>query len=170
MTTHTLTTSLWLPVGRDEVFSFFADAFNLQAITPPWLKFSVQTPRPIAMHTGALIDYHLRVRGLPLRWQSEITLWDPPFCFVDEQRRGPYRSWIHEHSFEAIGGGTLCRDEVHYALPGGPLINWLLVRRDVEQIFAFRQKFLRSHFCAGVSASPLDFTRPGRMAATNSSP
>jgi ligand-binding SRPBCC domain-containing protein len=146
MTTHTLNVALWLPVGRDEVFSFFADAFNLEAITPPWLKFSVLTPGPIAMRAGTLIDYRLRVHGLPLRWRSQITVWDPPFRFVDEQRRGPYRRWIHTHSFEEIDGGTLCRDEVHYAVPGGRFIHWLLVRRDVERIFAYRQDVVRHRF------------------------
>ncbi len=89
------------------------------------------------------IDYRLRVHEIPVRWQSEITVWDPPFRFVDEQRHGPYRQWIHTHEFEERYGGTLCRDHVAYAVPGGALLNWLLVRRDVEQIFSYRKAALQ---------------------------
>jgi ligand-binding SRPBCC domain-containing protein len=146
MTHHTFASELWLPSPRNEVFSFFADASNLERITPPWLKFQILTPGPITMRAGALIDYRLRVHGLPIRWQTEITAWEPPFRFVDEQRRGPYRRWIHTHTFQARDGGTLCTDEVRYAVPGGRLINWLLVRRDVAAIFAYRATVLRAHF------------------------
>ena len=141
-----LETELWLPHRRDEVFRFFADAFNLETLTPPWLKFEVLTPRPIEMRVGLQIDYRLRLRGLPLRWRSEITAWEPPGRFVDEQRRGPYRAWIHEHTFEDQDGGTLTRDQVHYAVIGGQLVNRLLVRRDVEKIFLFRREKLRGLF------------------------
>src|SRR5579871_2259342 len=107
MTIHTFTTELWLPRDRPAVFSFFADAHNLETLTPPWLNFEVLTPRPIEMRAGAKIDYQLRVHGIPLRWQSEITAWQPPSQFVDAQRRGPYRQWIHTHTFEEKNGGTL---------------------------------------------------------------
>jgi len=100
------------------------------------------------MHLGTLIDYKLRVHGLPLKWRSEITTWEPPTCFVDEQRRGPYRTWIHEHRFEESGKGTLCTDFVRYSVFGGAVVNWLFVRRDVEQIFAFRTGQLRQLFGA----------------------
>lgn len=142
MKTHVFRAEQWLPQPRSSVFSFFADARNLEAITPPWVNFEIRTPTPIAMRAGALIDYRLRVHGVPLRWQSEITVWDPPFRFVDEQRHGPYRQWVHTHEFEERYGGTLCRDQVVYAVPGGPLVNWLLVRRDVERIFAYRKTAL----------------------------
>lgn len=151
MTLHTLRAECWLPEKRERVFSFFADAHNLGAITPPWLQFSVITPAPIQMRAGALIDYRLRVRGFPLRWQTEITCWEPPFRFVDEQRRGPYRRWVHTHTFEEQDGGTLCRDHVDYAVPGGSLIHRLLVRRDVDQIFAYRQRAMRLKFPFEVS-------------------
>jgi hypothetical protein len=160
MTTHTLNAAVWLPVGRDEVFSFFADAFNLEAITPQWLKFSVLTPGPIAMRAGTVIDYRLQVHGLRLRWQSEITVWDPPFRFVDEQRQGPYRCWIHTHSFEEMDGGTLCRDEVHYVVPGGRFINWLFVRRDVERIFACREDLVRRRFSSVPAPQPRPIAAP----------
>jgi ligand-binding SRPBCC domain-containing protein len=142
----TLEAELWLPRRREEVFPFFADAFNLEALTPPWLKFEVLTPRPIEMRAGLRIDYRLRLRGLPLRWQSEITAWEPPCRFVDEQRRGPYRAWIHEHTFAERDGGTLAQDVVRYGVIGGRLVNTLFVRRDVERIFRYRQKKLREVF------------------------
>ncbi len=110
MKIFTFTTQLWLPRRRDEVFAFFADAHNLQILTPDWLNFKILTPRPIAMRAGALIDYKLRLRGIPIRWRTKITEWQPPFSFQDEQLRGPYRQWIHRHWFEEKDGGTLCRD------------------------------------------------------------
>lgn len=137
-----LTAKQFVPLPRAEVFEFFADAGNLQAITPPWLHFEVLTPTPIAISQGTLIDYRLRLRGIPLRWQSEISAWDPPFRFVYEQVRGPYKSWRHEHTFEEQLGGTLCGDSVDYVVPGGRLINWLIVERDIRKIFAFRQSAL----------------------------
>ncbi len=130
----------------EEVFQFFADAGNLEQLTPPWIRFRVLTPQPIEMRAGALIDYRLRLRGLPLRWQSEITAWEPPHRFVDEQRRGPYAFWRHEHRFEPCPEGTRVSDDVHYGVPGGALIHALLVRRDVERIFRFRQEALARLF------------------------
>jgi len=130
------------------VFPFFADAFNLERITPPLLRFRVVTPRPIAMREGTRIDYRLRIHGVPVRWQSEITVWEPPFRFVDEQRRGPYQLWSHEHTFVERDGGTLCRDVVTYAAPGGPLVHRLLVGPDVRKIFAYRREALAGLFGA----------------------
>lgn len=138
-----LHSELWLPRLRPEIFPFFADARNLEAITPPWLGFSILTPGPIRMRRGTLIDYRLRLRGIPLRWRSEITAWEPTIRFVDEQRRGPYLLWVHEHGFEERNGGTLVTDHVRYAVPGGTLIHRLFVRRDVEAIFAFRRRKLQ---------------------------
>ena len=134
---------LWLPRPVETVFAFFSDANNLQAITPPWLNFEILTPPPIQLRAGALIDYRLRIRGVPLRWQTKITVWEPPHRFVDEQKRGPYRQWIHEHTFAAKDSGTQCTDQVHYAVPGGSLVHRLFVRRDVETIFAHRQAKMR---------------------------
>ena len=145
---HLLRAELWLPQGPGEVFPFFADARNLEAITPPWVRFSIVSRQPIEMTVGTRIDYRLRVHGLPLRWRSEITGWKPPFWFVDEQRRGPYRLWIHTHEFIAKDGGTLCRDEVEYAVPGGSLVNRLFVRQDLKRIFAYRQEAIIRHFHA----------------------
>lgn len=148
MTVHEYRAELWLPYPREEVFAFFSDAANLQKITPPWLSFEIVTPTPVAMHPGALIDYRLRVRGIPLRWRSEITEWHPPERFVDEQRRGPYRQWHHEHEFFEKDGGTLATDRVLYAVPFDWLTHRFLVRPDVERIFAYRQEKLRERFPA----------------------
>jgi ligand-binding SRPBCC domain-containing protein len=138
----------WLPVPRERLFPFFADVTNLEAITPPFLRFEVLTP-DVEVRAGAIIDYKLRVHGIPLRWRSEITVWEPPHRFVDEQRRGPYRRWHHEHRFEEKDDGTLCIDTVDYAVLGGALIETLFVRRDVERIFAFRQTKLQELFGNG---------------------
>ena len=142
----TLTTEQWLPRPLPEVFAFFSEAGNLDTLTPPWLCFEILTPRPIEMKVGALIDYRLRIRGVPIRWQSEITAWQPPHRFVDEQRRGPYRVWHHEHTFVERDGDTLVGDRVRYAVFGGALVERLFVRRDITTIFAYRQKKLTELF------------------------
>lgn len=135
-----------LPRPLDEVFAFFAEASNLEELTPPWLAFDIVTERPIEMSEGTLIDYRLRVRGLPLRWRSEITVWDPPHRFVDEQRKGPYRLWHHEHRFEPDGAdATRVIDRVDYAVWLDPLVH-PFVRRDVEKIFDYRQERLGELF------------------------
>ncbi len=137
---------LWLPLSPAEIFPFFADAANLETLTPPWLNFKILTPTPIAMHEGTLIDYRLRVHGMPVRWRTRISAWEPPHRFVDEQLRGPYRQWIHEHTFEPRDGGTLCRDVVRYAVPLDLLMHGLLVRPDITKIFAYREQALKKHF------------------------
>lgn len=146
MRIHEFETEIRLPRARDEVFAFFADATNLDAIIPPWLNFRTITPAPIEMHEGTLIDYQLRVRGFPLRWRSKITAWEPPIRFVDEQVRGPYRVWIHEHTFEERDGATLVRDRVRYAVPFDFLVHAWFVRPDIERIFAYRAEKLRARF------------------------
>ncbi|MEI7733539.1 MAG: SRPBCC family protein [Verrucomicrobiota bacterium] len=147
-------TELWLPLSPEELFPFFADAANLDAITPPWMHFHIVTPPPITMREGALIDYKLRVRGVPLRWRTRISAWQPPHRFVDEQLRGPYRQWIHEHTFEARDGGTLTRDVVRYAVPFDFILHGWLVRPDVEKIFRYRARALQQRFGKGGKATP----------------
>ena len=141
-----LETEIWLPRPRAEVFPFFADAANLERITPPWLHFEIASGGPVEMGVGATLDYRLRVHGLPIRWRSEITAWEPPFRFVDEQRRGPYRLWHHTHTFTERDGGTAVHDRVRYAVLGGVLVQKLLVERDVRTIFGYREKVLRELF------------------------
>jgi ligand-binding SRPBCC domain-containing protein len=136
----------WLPRTLDEVFPFFADARNLEELTPPWLRFDVVTPEPIPMIVGTTIDYRLAWRGIPLRWTSEIAAWEPPHRFIDRQLRGPYRLWHHEHRFEVGENGTKVIDEVDYAVGGGAIANHLGVARDIEKIFAFRSARLRELF------------------------
>jgi ligand-binding SRPBCC domain-containing protein len=143
-----LQTSLFVPRPLPEVFAFFADAGNLQRITPPWVDFRIETPPPIAMHAGALIDYRLRVRGVPVRWRTEITDWQPPHRFVDTQLRGPYWRWVHTHRFREAPGGTVVEDDVDYAVPGGWLVDRLFVQRDVRAIFLHRQRAILDAFGA----------------------
>jgi len=135
-----------LPAPLERVFAFYSDAANLERITPPWLRFEIVTPSPVAMERGAVIDYRIRVRGLPMGWRSEITHWEPPYRFVDVQRRGPYRSWIHTHSFEQTDKGTIVRDHVRYAVPGGALVQKLFVAPDIQRIFSYRKERLAEIF------------------------
>ncbi|MEQ8791859.1 MAG: SRPBCC family protein [Pirellulaceae bacterium] len=139
---YRLTTELRVPAPIDEVFPFFADALNLEEITPPWLNFRVLTTPPIEMRVGTLIDYKLRLHGVPVRWRTRISDWEPPHRFVDEQLRGPYRLWRHEHTFKALGEETLIRDQVDYRVPGGAIVHRLLVGRDVRMIFEYRHELL----------------------------
>ncbi len=138
---HVLEREQRLPATPQDVFEFFADAHNLERITPPLLRFRVITPPPIAMGTGALIRYRLRVRGVPVSWLTAIEEWAPPHRFTDVQLRGPYALWRHTHTFEADGGETVMRDVVRYRIGFGPLgelAHRLVVRRDLERIFDFR--------------------------------
>ena len=135
----------------DEVFPFFADAHNLERLTPKFLQFNVLTPRPIPMESGCIINYKLKVRGIPIRWKTTILDWDPPHQFVDNQDSGPYALWHHTHTFEPTedGTGTICTDTVRYKPKGwilAPLINRFFVQRDVENIFRYRFKMLEEIF------------------------
>lgn len=142
----TLESCLYLPRPVEMIFPFFADAANLEVLTPPWLRFEILTPLPILMRPGAIIEYRIRLHGIPLRWLTEITAWEPPNRFVDEQRRGPYRQWIHEHTFIPRGDGTEVRDFVRYKVPGGRLVHFFFVRPDVRKIFAYRALQLQKLF------------------------
>ncbi|MCA9310239.1 MAG: SRPBCC family protein [Phycisphaerales bacterium] len=143
---YLLETGVLLPRRREEIFPFFADARNLEELTPSYLRFEIVTPPPIEMAEGCIIDYRLKVHGIPLKWKTEITAWEPSERFKDEARRSPYRWWRHEHRFEERDGGTWCTDRVEYAVPGGPLIHTLFVKRDVRRIFEFRQQKLLALF------------------------
>ena len=147
--THLFETTMHLPLARPEVFDFFAEAQNLERITPPELRFRI-TRAPEAIREGALIEYTLRLFGVPFGWRTEIATWDPPNLFVDQQLRGPYRIWHHTHTFtdapEASGApGTRIHDAVRYALPLWPVgeVALPLVRAQVRRIFAYRERAIR---------------------------
>src|SRR4051794_6730186 len=143
MRTYTLVREQVLPGTPREVFPFFADARNLEAITPPLLKFEVVTPGEIPMRVGTLIQYRLTLRGLGIDWLTSIQEWEPPHRFVDVQVRGPYQLWHHTHDFAPHPEGTLMRDTVRYAIgfgPFGQLAARAFVHRDVQNIFDFRRE------------------------------
>jgi ligand-binding SRPBCC domain-containing protein len=146
---HTLTMRQWLPLSPEELFPFYGDATNLERITPSFLRFRVVTPRPIVMGEGTMIDYEIRLHGIPVRWRTKITAWDPPHGFRDEQVRGPYVFWRHTHLFEGEGDGTMTTDRVEYIVPGGVFAPWvhrLAVKDDVQSIFRYRGKVLAELF------------------------
>ncbi len=142
MRTYFFETEQWVGAGLDETFAFFADAENLEAITPPFLHFRVLTQLPITMGEGVLIDYRLRLHGMPARWVTRIEEWSPGQGFVDRQLSGPYPHWVHRHRFEAGRGGTWVRDRVDYALAFDPLsrpVHAFYVRPTIQRIFAYRR-------------------------------
>jgi ligand-binding SRPBCC domain-containing protein len=143
---HALRTTVRLPLARSEVFAFFSDATNLAVITPPELAFRIDTPLPIEMREGALIDYTIGLYGIPMHWRTRITGWTPGVEFRDEQLRGPYALWQHTHTFrDDPAGGTVIDDEVRYRLPLAPLaeIAHPLVRRQLRRIFTYRTEAVR---------------------------
>ena len=146
MRIHLLERSQRVELPIEKAFAFYGDERNLEPMTPPWLHFAVTSPRPVAMEAGALLEYRLRLHGVPIRWRTRIETWEPPLGFVDYQEKGPYALWEHTHLFEADGdGATVIRDRVRYALPLGPLggiAHRLFVRRDLERIFDFRRDTL----------------------------
>jgi ligand-binding SRPBCC domain-containing protein len=161
-----LETEIWLSRSSEEVFAFFSDALNLEVLTPPWLHFRVLTPGPIVMRKGAQIDYRIRWRCLPLKWRTEISEWEPPHRFVDRQVRGPYRQWVHEHTFERHVGGTLMRDRVEYLAPLRliePVVHRLIVAPDVRRIFDYRTQKMQELFgpARREGSSPVSASRSG---------
>ena len=154
---HVLERDQLIPREREDVFAFFSDAFNLEAITPPWLGFRVVTPGPIEVSAGRLIEYRLKLHGLRVNWLTRIEIWEPGRRFVDTQVRGPYRLWRHTHLFEDHPGGTLVRDRVSYEIPLGPLgelARLLIVRRDLERIFDHRRLAVAERLGAEVQLNP----------------
>jgi uncharacterized protein len=133
----------WIQRPIDEVFAFFADAHNLEEITPPWLGFKILSMSTDSIEEGTIIRYRLRLHGIPVQWRTNICEWNPPYSFVDEQKRGPYKKWRHTHKFEAHGSRTKMIDQVQYSLPLGILgriVHSLKVRKDVSRIFDYRRE------------------------------
>ncbi len=149
MKIHTLQKEQIISQPLSTVFSFFDQPENLSLLTPKSMRFIILTPSPIQMKTGAEIDYRIWLMGIPLKWKTLITLYEPPFRFVDEQVKGPYQYWHHLHTFKDLGGRTLMQDEVRYALPYGPLgemAHCLWVKRQLNTIFDFRYKKIEELF------------------------
>ena len=133
----------------NKVFLFFSKPENLEQITPPNLNFSIITPRPIEMKQGLLIDYKVRIKGIPVRWRSLISSYEPPYSFIDQQIEGPYSTWIHNHTFEEKDGGTLVTDHVKYQIPFGlfgRIAHFIFVAKDLKNIFDYREKTISSVF------------------------
>lgn len=146
---YELTDHFHVSADLDRTWDFFSSAKNLATITPPWLRFTVQSKQPIEMRCDALLDYTIRWAGLPVRWRTMITDWNPPRSFSDMQIRGPYAQWFHQHDFApAEDGGTICHDRVIYALPFGPLgraIHATVVRRQLIDIFNYRRRAIAEY-------------------------
>lgn len=142
---HVLSVSTFIPRPRSEVFAFFSDAENLEKITPVQLRFEMITPAPVHMAVGVLIDYRLRLFGVPFHWRTRIAQWNPETSFVDEQLKGPYASWAHTHSFADVEGGTAVTDSVRYKLPLFPFgeIALPLMRLQLKYIFRYRTDRIR---------------------------
>jgi ligand-binding SRPBCC domain-containing protein len=128
-----------VPRPKEEVFKFFADAKNLNLLTPPWLHFQFATPLPATMEIGVRLAYRIRLHMIPIGWESEITVWNPPDEFCDIQIRGPYKKWIHSHTFETYGTGTVMTDHITYQVLGGFAVNWAFVSRDLKRVFDYRR-------------------------------
>ena len=122
-----------------ETFGLLSDARALNALTPRWFDLQILSDRPGEMYVGKEFAYRLRWRGLPFRWHSRVTAWEPPSYFAYEQSRGPFRSFLHEHSFFDGLGSTWVTDRVIYRPPGGGLVDGLIVGAELDRIFTFRK-------------------------------
>ena len=149
MTPHVLIRKTVIKKNIEHLFDFFSKAENLNSITPPLLGFKIITPLPVEMKKGTIIDYKIKLNGIPFSWRTEITKWDPPFLFEDTQIKGPYKIWIHEHRFDEKEGMTIMTDTVRYLSPGGIfefIPHNLMVKKKVEFIFDYREKVLNELF------------------------
>ena len=149
MQPHSLTAETKLYGTIQEVFDFFSKPENLNKVMPTALRLNILTPLPLDMKLGSLIDYRVVLSGIPFFWRTLITHWEPPYKFIDEQLKGPYVFWHHEHSFEQKEGYTLMHDKVHFLSPGGflePVINKYFVEPKVKQIFAHRGEIFKQVF------------------------
>ena len=145
MKNHVFKTSFELPLAIDEVFDFFSDATNLEKITPPELQFNIRSPGPIVIQQGTQIDYRLKLWGIPFSWRTEITCWEPPVKFIDEQINGPYHTWMHTHRFIDLKGSTRVEDAVRHRLPFWPMaeVAYPIIRAQINRIFTFREEAIK---------------------------
>ena len=150
MKLYTLKKEQIIPRNILDVFGFFSKPENLSVITPSKMGFKILTPSPIEMKEGALIDYTVKIIGLPIRWTTLITKYDPPNLFIDQQLKGPYSMWHHTHNFKKLNDNeTLIEDIVIYSVPYsfiGGLIHSLYIKRDLEKIFSYRSKKIKEIF------------------------
>lgn len=149
MKPHVYSEVTYINQSIEEVFDFFSKAENLNLLTPPFLKFKILTPLPIKMGVGTFIDYKIILNGIPFKWKTKISKWEQNKVFVDEQIKGPYKVWIHEHKFEMVESGVKMTDTVQYQSPGWifePIINKLYIESKVKEIFAYRKKVLLEQF------------------------
>lgn len=148
MKEYLLERSVWVPRPASEVFPFFASADNLGVITPPEVGFRMDSELPVEMRVGAMIDYTIRLHGLPMKWRTLITKWNPPYSFEDTQLKGPYAKWVHTHRFVEHHGGTTIEDHIVYALPFGlpGRIAHPVVRDQLRRIFTYRESVLVARF------------------------
>jgi ligand-binding SRPBCC domain-containing protein len=145
-----------IPADIDTVFPFFESPRNLEEITPPWLRFEVVHTTDERMALGTEIEYRLRWQGLPMRWRSRISEYEPGVSFADEMLQGPYRRWYHRHLFRPVDGGIEMEDIVEYELPLGPFgraAHALVVRRQLERIFDYRRFAVSERFGTAVESS-----------------
>lgn len=145
MSLHQLYRKLIIPQSIEKVFSFFEKAENLEKITPKNLNFNIMTPTPIKMEEGALIDYKIKISGIPMKWRTLIDLYRPPFEFRDIQQKGPYKKWEHHHKFSTVDNGTLMEDTVNYELPLGILgdfVHFIKVKKQINEIFDYRNRVI----------------------------
>jgi ligand-binding SRPBCC domain-containing protein len=155
MKTYTLLRETIVAASLQDAFAFFQNPSNLARITPPWLNFQITSREPVQMRKGAEIEYRIRWLSLGIKWKTRITEYEPPFYFIDEQESGPYRYWHHQHTFKPAVMGTIVCDRVDYALPLGWLgraVHWVLVRRQLNQIFDYRQQILSGIFASAPTA------------------
>jgi hypothetical protein len=160
MKTYLLERTQIIERSLDATFAFFGDAFNLEKITPAFLRFRILTPRPLVMQAGTRLDYSLSLFGLPFKWQTLIEQWEPGVQFVDRQVQGPYSLWVHTHHFAALGAArTLMTDRVEYQLPLGKLgevAHALFVKKTLHQIFTYRADATARWLTPGLPAAQED--------------
>jgi ligand-binding SRPBCC domain-containing protein len=149
MKTFEISTKQYINKPLEVVFEFFSKPENLEMITPASLSFNILTPTPIKMGKGSLIDYTIRLFGIPIHWRTLISDYEPPFRFVDQQIKGPYTFWHHTHTFQSVDGRVEIIDKVIYSLPMGwlgTLAHSIWVRKDLEKIFDYRKNVIQNYF------------------------